>query len=345
MKKLFAGLYSAILAAYSLFAADREVYFYRMSSLTSDGNKPGCYMTFTDQEGLRGRGGSTIGRSSGVPCTIFRNGEAIGTMYTDRVRNEFTDYDVVPGETYTYEIRGYDGAYSATTGERNITCNFIYGINLETLVVTFESDNNTAKAVTYSLYKQTVNGKESISKKVSCTTSDDWINVESGTGVINVWVDPNDTGVMRIGTFTIEYEGFKSLIKVIQGKSESLVVVTISDNAVISIPQSYFLDNCATSLIANGGDCNAAALADAANGMKVWECFVAGLDPTNENSRFVSKIEVENGFPIIRWSPNLNTNGVVRKYTILGKDSLTDTVDWAPTNSTHRFFKVKVEMP
>lgn len=81
------------------------------------------------------------------------------------------------------------------------------------------------------------------------------------------------------------------------------------------------------------------------NPMYVWQDYVAGTDPTDLNSRFSAAIAISNDVPYITWSPNLNTNGIVRKYTILGKESLTDTVDWAPTNSMHRFFKVKVEMP
>ena len=88
-----------------------------------------------------------------------------------------------------------------------------------------------------------------------------------------------------------------------------------------------------------------AAKATALNGRKVWECYVAGLDPTNAASEFTVAIAISNDVPYITWSPNLNTNGIVRNYTILGKESLTDAADWAPTNSTHRFFKVKVEIP
>ena len=73
--------------------------------------------------------------------------------------------------------------------------------------------------------------------------------------------------------------------------------------------------------------------------------YVAGTDPTDLNSEFTAFIAITNDMPYITWPPNLNANGVVRKYTILGKESLTDPADWAPTNSTHRFFKVKVEMP
>ena len=148
-------------------------------------------------------------------------------MFTDKVRNEFTDYDVVPGETYTYEIRGYDGAYSATTGEKNITCNFIYGIDLGTRELSFEADNNTPKNITYSLYKQTVSGKEPISGNVSCAPSDDWINVETSTGVITIWVEPNESGSAREGTVTIDisYTGHSYPIRIVQmGKEDAYTV-------------------------------------------------------------------------------------------------------------------------
>lgn len=81
------------------------------------------------------------------------------------------------------------------------------------------------------------------------------------------------------------------------------------------------------------------------NPMYVWQDYVAGTDPTDMDSRFTAAISMTNDVPYITWSPNLNTNGVVRNYTILGKTNLTDAVEWAPTNSAHRFFKVKVEMP
>ena len=113
-----------------------------------------------------------------------------------------------------------------------------------------------------------------------------------------------------------------------------------------AVPVPYeWLDGYPNLLAAHEGDYEAFANAAAANGRNVWECYVAGLDPTNAASEFTAAISISNDVPYIIWSPNLNTNGIVRKYTILGKGSLTDTADWAPTNSAHRFFKVKVEMP
>lgn len=90
-----------------------------------------------------------------------------------------------------------------------------------------------------------------------------------------------------------------------------------------------------------------AANAMAANGHnKVWECYVAGINPTNETARFTAKIELKEGVPVVTWEPNLNTDGAVRTYKVYGSETLDNGGEWQyPTNSLHRFFKVEVEMP
>ena len=90
-----------------------------------------------------------------------------------------------------------------------------------------------------------------------------------------------------------------------------------------------------------------AAKATAANGRnKVWECYVAGISPTNATSKFVAKIEMKDGAPVVTWEPDLNTNGVIRTYKVYGSETLENGGNWQyPTNSLHRFFKVTVEMP
>ena len=113
------------------------------------------------------------------------------------------------------------------------------------------------------------------------------------------------------------------------------------------VPYSYF-DNDYPSLLAEyGGDYEAAALATAANGHnKVWECFVAGISPTNATSVFTAKINMVDGAPVVSWEPDLNTSGVIRAYKVYGKETLEGGGEWQyPTNSLHRFFKVTVEMP
>ena len=112
----------------------------------------------------------------------------------------------------------------------------------------------------------------------------------------------------------------------------------------VTIPHSWLSSEAGTILVANRGDYEAAALATAANGVnKVWECYVAGISPTNAADLFRAVISMENGNPIIGWEPKLSAaEEAKRVYTVEGKAHLTDA--WAPTNSASRFFRVKVEM-
>ena len=90
-----------------------------------------------------------------------------------------------------------------------------------------------------------------------------------------------------------------------------------------------------------------AAKKTAANGHnKVWECFVAGISPTNETAEFLAKIKMQGDTPVVTWEPDLNKNGVIRTYKVYGSETLENGGEWQyPTNSLHRFFKVTVEMP
>ena len=74
--------------------------------------------------------------------------------------------------------------------------------------------------------------------------------------------------------------------------------------------------------------------------------LVSGLSPTDQLSQLLAHISMTNNVPVVTWSPNLNTNGAVRVYKVWGKARIDDADEaWAfPTNATHRFFKVTVEM-
>ena len=121
---------------------------------------------------------------------------------------------------------------------------------------------------------------------------------------------------------------------------------TETKTTAVPIPYAWLLQN--DSEIVDEFDAyEAAANATAANGFnKVWECYVAGISPTNETAKFAAKIEMKDGAPVVTWEPNLNTNGIVRIYKVYGSETLENGGDWQyPTNSLHKFFKVTVEMP
>jgi len=81
------------------------------------------------------------------------------------------------------------------------------------------------------------------------------------------------------------------------------------------------------------------AMADSdGDGYSVWQEFVAGTDPTNILSLFaVTYYDQVN----LLWSPDLPD----RIYTVAGKTNLSDSAWVSPTNNSHHYFKVRVEMP
>ena len=88
----------------------------------------------------------------------------------------------------------------------------------------------------------------------------------------------------------------------------------------------------------------AAAKALAANRLNtVWECYVAGLDPTNAASVLRATIRFENGEPVIGYEPARPAHTPANWYKVDGKQTLGDV--WAPKAEGHRFFRVRIEIP
>lgn len=83
----------------------------------------------------------------------------------------------------------------------------------------------------------------------------------------------------------------------------------------------------------------------------VWHDYVAGTDPTDATSRFTASVALEDGKPVVTWTPALNGEGVregERIYRVWGKSDLGDAAwsEVAPGGEAgYRFFRVTVEMP
>lgn len=85
------------------------------------------------------------------------------------------------------------------------------------------------------------------------------------------------------------------------------------------------------------------AVMQGANGMPLWQSYVAGCNPTDKDSKFVTFIEMDgNDAPIISWTPDLGSN---RVYVVEGKTNLTDATWHSLTNNGTRFFRVKIGVP
>ena len=86
----------------------------------------------------------------------------------------------------------------------------------------------------------------------------------------------------------------------------------------------------------------------AGNPMFVWQDYVAGTDPTDETDVFTASITIVDGKVKVSYSPELDdARKALRKYTIWGKEKLTDK-EWSAIGEgeegNFNFFKVTVEM-
>lgn len=77
------------------------------------------------------------------------------------------------------------------------------------------------------------------------------------------------------------------------------------------------------------------------DGMSDWEEYVAGTNPLDPASTFRVSISVNGDTPVLANTPDL---GTLREYVLEGKEYLDDEEWVSPTNSTHRFFRAKVNL-
>ena len=122
----------------------------------------------------------------------------------------------------------------------------------------------------------------------------------------------------------------------------------------VAVPYSWLESDAAAILAAVGGDYEAAANANAANGRPVWECFLMGLDPVDAGAEFSPLFRIKaDGTWEVAWSPDLNENGtkMERTYRVEGKREMTEQ-DWTDVSDVPdldtagwRFFRVGVALP
>ena len=127
------------------------------------------------------------------------------------------------------------------------------------------------------------------------------------------------------------------------------ITVDVGGGKSLVIPNEW-IDSYADIVAAASGDKAAALQRTAANGRKVWECFMLGVDPTKADDDFrITRFWMENGVPKFEFSHSADGSGIsyAARIKTKGKAKLTDT--WLDVlkggDESFRFFTVEVELP
>ena len=116
-------------------------------------------------------------------------------------------------------------------------------------------------------------------------------------------------------------------------------IVDVGGGKTVRVPGSWLSENT-----------DRDATDDAANGRKVWECYLLGLDPEDPNDDFqITRFWMEGNVPMFEYSHTEDGSGVsfVPRIRKMGKVNLSNEWQEIPENgdSTFRFFKVEVLLP
>ena len=135
------------------------------------------------------------------------------------------------------------------------------------------------------------------------------------------------------GTFTLSWSGD--------------LTVMPTETSTTEVPVSYtWLDEYFPGRASAIEDYETLANGDSdGDGLATWAEFLLGTDPTNALSRLEATIRMDGMTPIVE--SNADTNRLATfgyQPAVKGKQTLDATAEWAATNSSHRFFKVFVEM-
>jgi len=98
-----------------------------------------------------------------------------------------------------------------------------------------------------------------------------------------------------------------------------------------------------------GGDYDSLDNLIGANGVPIWQSYIAGLDPNDPASVFRITVFTMNGDTVtdLQWAPD-HTHAAAplrREYEVWGKTNLLDATWHWPTNASTRFFRIKALKP
>ena len=131
------------------------------------------------------------------------------------------------------------------------------------------------------------------------------------------------------------------------------IIVDVGGDKTVAVPRSWILECPAIVALANGDAEAAVRNGTAANGRKVWECYVVGLDPEIATNDFtITSFPMKaDGTPdldnLVFAPPQSKWNVSGARPVLKGAASLDAKFEpvTAQNKSSFRFFKVEVELP
>ena len=135
-----------------------------------------------------------------------------------------------------------------------------------------------------------------------------------------------------------------------------IVTYDPAETQTTGVPVPYaWLDSYVTGVAHTSEAYETSAMSTAANGRKVWECYVLGLDPEVATNDFrIVSIELVDDKPKVEWEPKTNRwTGAEIQAVLKGAERLEGPWAEVPEDGgspgtarpTMRFFKVVVELP
>lgn len=161
-----------------------------------------------------------------------------------------------------------------------------------------------------------------------------------------IYVKPWSTGWSEPGSTALpeKWPVGNSSPRTIRWKNEPEGIYVAQGDVTVPVE---WVDKYPTIISAFGGDRSKALSSVGANGLPLWQSYVADLDPTNPESKFRAFITIENGVPKVTWDPDIGS--VKRTYRTFGTTSLGASAEWddltGKSTDGYNFFKVTVELP
>ena len=237
------------------------------------------------------------------------------------------------------------------------SCSGLTSLSIPSTVTTIETN-----AFAYCRKLQTVNVDAGDTDRVKALLISSGLSVDDITFVENGSDEPVADMVVSLITTNIVIHYIvnsiqpQMVIPVSQDTGFVNIITEVNSGGAVSVPATWMVSypsytekfgtDFTKSLMKLTGKTDGAG-----NPMLVWQDYVAGTDPTDENDKFTASITMVDGVPVISYSPELSAEQTaLRTYKTYGKVKLGDS-DWTDiTNLSdaergdYNFFKVAVEM-